>query len=187
MGDRVIVAPLVNSPKRPGMVKKIMRIRVTAESDTDYARWSAHQLEIPPKVASGDTALGALLFEQLTCANCHAISGTSAKGTTGPDLSHLADRQTLAAGVLENTPSNLERWLADPQAVKPKGCEYCHEISGYGGHRGPDLTYIGDRFSVDQLTIQIVNGGTNMPAYGGNLSTTELNNLVAFLGSRKAQ
>ena len=96
-----------------------MRIRVNAESDAEYARWSAHQLEIPPQPVAGDAARGAVLFEQLTCANCHTISGTSAKGKIGPDLTHLAERQTLAAGVLENTPSNLERWLSDPQTVKP--------------------------------------------------------------------
>jgi len=89
-------------------------------------------------------------------------------------------------------PSNIVHANSGPiyegaQLFHSKGCEYCHEIAGYGGHRGPDLTYIGDRFSFDQLTIQIVNGGTNMPAYGGNLSANELSNLVTFLGSRKSQ
>lgn len=70
------------------------------------------------------------------------------------------------------------------QLFHSKGCEYCHEISGYGGHRGPTLTYIGDQLSRDQIQIRIVNGGTNMPAFGGILSASELQNLVAFLGSR---
>ncbi|MGH9742714.1 MAG: cytochrome b N-terminal domain-containing protein [Candidatus Acidiferrum sp.] len=67
---------------------------------------------------------------------------------------------------------------------RSKGCEYCHEISGYGGHRGPSLTYIADRLPADQITIRIVNGGTNMPAFGGILTSSELKDLVAFLGSR---
>ena len=70
------------------------------------------------------------------------------------------------------------------QLFHSKGCEYCHEISGYGGHRGPSLTYVGDRLSSDQIKIRIVNGGTNMPAFGGILSASELQNLVAFLDSR---
>jgi ubiquinol-cytochrome c reductase cytochrome b subunit len=88
-------------------------------------------------------------------------------------------------------PSDVVRAASGPinegaQLFHAKGCEYCHEIAGYGGHRGPDLTSVGDRLSADQLTIQIANGGTNMPAYGGNLSASELTNLVAFLVSRKS-
>jgi cytochrome c oxidase subunit 2 len=53
------------------------------------------------------------------CNLCHAISGTPAFAQTGPDLTHLASRRSLAAGALANTPDNLRRWLANPQQVKP--------------------------------------------------------------------
>jgi ubiquinol-cytochrome c reductase cytochrome b subunit len=68
---------------------------------------------------------------------------------------------------------------------RSSGCEYCHQIAGYGGLRGPDLTYVRDRLSEDQLTIRIVNGATNMSAFGGILSAEELTKIVAFLNSRK--
>ena len=73
------------------------------------------------------------------------------------------------------------------QLFHSKGCEYCHEISGYGGHRGPSLTYVGQRLTKDQITIRIVSGGTNMPAFGGILSAPDLQNLVAFLDSRNSE
>jgi cytochrome c oxidase subunit 2 len=50
---------------------------------------------------------------------CHAIAGTPAGSRIGPDLTHLAGRQTLAAGTLPNTRSNLMGWIVDPQAIKP--------------------------------------------------------------------
>jgi ubiquinol-cytochrome c reductase cytochrome b subunit len=70
------------------------------------------------------------------------------------------------------------------QLFHSKGCEYCHEISGYGGHRGPTLSYVGERLTNDQITIRIVSGGTNMPAFGGILEASELRELAAFLESR---
>jgi ubiquinol-cytochrome c reductase cytochrome b subunit len=71
------------------------------------------------------------------------------------------------------------------QLFHSKGCEFCHAVSGYGGHRGPDLTDVGDRLKPEEMTWRILNGGLNMPAFGGNLSPHELNALVTFLQSRK--
>ncbi len=65
-----------------------------------------------------------------------------------------------------------------------KACIYCHTISGNGGKRGPDLTFVGDRLTKDQITIKIVNGGGNMPSYGATLSSHDLNDLTAFLRTR---
>ena len=44
-----------------------------------------------------------------------------AAGRYAPDLTHLMSRETLASGVVANTPENLRRWVADPQTIKP-GC-----------------------------------------------------------------
>jgi ubiquinol-cytochrome c reductase cytochrome b subunit len=65
-----------------------------------------------------------------------------------------------------------------------RGCEYCHTVDGYGGTRGPDLSTIGSQRDSRQLTIRILNGGINMPAFGSILTPQEVQDLVAFLESR---
>ena len=53
------------------------------------------------------------------CVSCHSVRGTPAEGRFGPDLTNFGSRLTIASGVLENTPSNLTRWLDSTQHVKP--------------------------------------------------------------------
>jgi ubiquinol-cytochrome c reductase cytochrome b subunit len=66
-----------------------------------------------------------------------------------------------------------------------KACINCHQILGDGGQRGPDLSFVGERLTHDELVIRIVNGGTNMPPYGPTLKPQELSSIVSFLESRK--
>lgn len=60
-----------------------------------------------------------VFFEESYCVLCHAINGTSAAGNIGPDLTNVGARQTLGAGLLENTPENMMRWIRDPASIKP--------------------------------------------------------------------
>ena len=98
-----------------------MRIRVIGQSKDDFDAWAAHQALPAPEPSSPKARQGAELFHDRTCASCHAIRGTDATARIGPDLTHVAGRDTLASGALDNTPANLARWIADPQAIKP-GC-----------------------------------------------------------------
>jgi ubiquinol-cytochrome c reductase cytochrome b subunit len=62
-----------------------------------------------------------------------------------------------------------------------KQCRNCHSLGGYGGQRGPALDTIAARMTEDQLIRQVLQGGGNMPAYGKNLSPSEVTALVRFL------
>jgi ubiquinol-cytochrome c reductase cytochrome b subunit len=66
-----------------------------------------------------------------------------------------------------------------------KGCEFCHQIGGYGGRRGPDLSDVAARMRPDEITARITNGGPNMPAYVRTLTPDETRALVQFLSTRK--
>ncbi len=99
-----------------------MRIRVIAQSPADFARWEGEQEQAPALPQSGLARQGAQYFQQLSCASCHTIRGTAASARIGPDLTHVASRETLAAGRLDNTPANLSAWLLDPELIKP-GCK----------------------------------------------------------------
>lgn len=70
--------------------------------------------------AGGPAAVGYGLFQSKGCIGCHAITGyPGAAGIIGPNLTHVASRQHIVAGWLENTPDNMKRWLRDPNEVKP--------------------------------------------------------------------
>jgi ubiquinol-cytochrome c reductase cytochrome b subunit len=66
-----------------------------------------------------------------------------------------------------------------------KACLYCHKINDEGGNVGPDLTHVANRLNEQQMIVRIVNGSNDMPAYGGSLSSEELNRIVWFLKTRK--
>ncbi|MEO8726475.1 MAG: cytochrome b N-terminal domain-containing protein [Acidobacteriaceae bacterium] len=62
-----------------------------------------------------------------------------------------------------------------------KGCEYCHQIQGHGGLRGPNLSDVANRMTEEQMTIRILGGGHNMPAFAGILHPDQMNDILAFL------
>lgn len=64
-------------------------------------------------------AQGRKLFQEKTCIGCHTVRGHEGVGITGPNLTHVGARTTIAAGLLENNPEQLARWLHHPDQVKP--------------------------------------------------------------------
>jgi cytochrome c oxidase subunit 2 len=90
-----------------------MRLEVTALPAAGFTAWRDGQHRIP----AVDSAVTRIV-QLRGCAACHRLAGQM-DGAAGPDLTHFAQRTTIAAGILENTPDNLRRWLSDPQAIKP--------------------------------------------------------------------
>lgn len=104
-----------------------MQMAVYADTPADFARWRAHQL-LSPATPQGDAALGQVEFNTY-CGACHTVRGTDANGVLAPDLSHLMQRKTIAAGILANTHDNLWAWIGDPQGIKPGNLMQKPEVS----------------------------------------------------------
>ncbi len=89
---------------------------------------------------------------------------------------------TVATISLKNPDSTIQKGV---RLFYSKGCQYCHQVNKYGGLTGPDLSIVGRRLTIQQIEIRIVNGGADMPAYGGMLKKEDLSALAAFLTSQK--
>lgn len=95
-----------------------MEFRVVAQEPKEFQAWKAQQLQEAPQPRDATELQGRLVFES-HCAACHTLRGSSAYGLAGPDLTHLMDRSTLAAGALPNDLGHLADWIRDPQQYKP--------------------------------------------------------------------
>jgi cytochrome c oxidase subunit 2 len=92
-----------------------MLLRVYVDTPDEFDRW-VHRQQQP---AQNESTAGRRIFESTACVNCHSISGTAAKGSFGPDLTHLMSRETIAAGAAANTHEKLRLWIKNPDAIKP--------------------------------------------------------------------
>jgi cytochrome c oxidase subunit 2 len=94
-----------------------MLLRVYVQPREEFDRWVREQQKLPQ--GSAAMSAGQRVFESTACVNCHTVSGTTAKGLFGPDLTHLMSRDTIAAGAAPNTPERLRLWIKNPDAIKP--------------------------------------------------------------------
>lgn len=71
-------------------------------------------------LTGGDPRRGRVAIDHYGCAGCHTIPGVrGADALVGPNLDRIASR-TYIAGVMQNTPDNMVRWVQNPPAVDPK-------------------------------------------------------------------
>lgn len=116
-----------------GMQHAHMAFYIVAESQKDFDDWMTAQAQSSASPSNAQTAHGQQVFLSHSCVMCHSIRGTTAGSRVGPDLTHLASRSTIAAGMLPNTIGNLGGWILNAQALKPGSRMPPNQISG------PDL------------------------------------------------
>lgn len=103
-----------------GLEHALMTLYVIADAPEDFDAWVRAQRQPAAEPKDAKAQRGKQVFQSSSCAMCHAITGADFAGAQrAPDLTHVAGRQTIAAGTLKNTPENLSSWIRDPQIHKP--------------------------------------------------------------------
>lgn len=92
-----------------------MILHVEALSEQGFDAWLAVRAGRAP-IAPAPGAAGEVFGER--CGLCHRVAGVS-DGRRAPDLTDLASRPTLGAGVIANDAAGLRRWLREHQRLKP--------------------------------------------------------------------
>jgi heme/copper-type cytochrome/quinol oxidase subunit 2 len=95
-----------------------MRIRVIAQQPADFDRWLDSNARNANPPADDLARQGEILFQTRTCGGCHRIRGTPAVGAAGPDLTHIAGRNTILTGLLTTSEEDLTKWIDHPQQIK---------------------------------------------------------------------
>jgi cytochrome c oxidase subunit II len=116
-----------------GLQHAHMSFFIVAEPQKQFNDWMTAQAQSAAAPANAQTAHGQQVFLTHACVLCHTIRGTMAGSRVGPDLTHLASRSTIAAGMLPNTIGNLGGWILNPQSLKPGSRMPPNQLSG------PDL------------------------------------------------
>jgi putative heme-binding domain-containing protein len=136
------------------------------------------------ELAKGDRARGAELFAKSGCRNCHSINNEG--GFLGPDLGDIGAQRSIA---------HMQRSITDPQSeVAPahwrlqartqsgqtiSGVRLNEDTFSYQYRDKTGLKSVLKSELTDHETIRT----SAMPSFKDKLSTTELNDIIAFLAN----
>jgi cytochrome c oxidase subunit 2 len=116
-----------------GGAHALMAFNVVAMEPDDFETWLAAEAAPARTPETPGEEEGLALFLSHGCGACHAIRGTEADGTIGPDLTHVGSRTSLAAGILRNDVESTSE-TGEPHAPVPRlrrgGTGYAREIPG---------------------------------------------------------
>lgn len=114
-----------------------MALMVVAHAPDAFEAWLSAEAGPARAPVTAEEARGLEAFLASGCGGCHAIRGTAALGRPGPDLTRVARRMTLAAGLLQNDRAALRAWVAAAGVLKPG-----NHMPSYGHLDAPTLDAI---------------------------------------------
>ncbi len=103
-----------------GTSHALMTFDVVVSSKKEFQSWLDQQQgsarsPIDPMAISGEK-----IFLTSGCGACHAVRGTAAQGSVGPDLTLVGGRMSLGAGILPNNVNDFIYWLKHNHSIKPE-------------------------------------------------------------------
>ena len=102
-----------------GIAHANMRFDVVVVPPDEFER-RLREMTAPALPPANDAARdGFRLFRDLGCGACHTVRGTGADGDVGPDLTHVASRPSLGAGLLPTGQASFVEWVVATESVKP--------------------------------------------------------------------
>ncbi len=108
-----------------GLQHARMQFLVIVQHADDFDQWISNQQQ-PMQPPANDLAIyGQDIFLSAGCVYCHTIRGQDtgdidrSLADPGPDLTHLASRSTIGAGIRQNNRGNLSGWISNPHGIKP--------------------------------------------------------------------
>lgn len=124
-----------------GASHALMGIKVfahAADGDDSYAAWVERQQKPAEEPTAPLAQKGKRLFVEKACVRCHNITGNAQaqispmarSRSTGPDLTHVGSRTTIAGLALQNTKENLVKWIHAPGEVKEGSLMSLQELNG---------------------------------------------------------
>jgi cytochrome c oxidase subunit 2 len=102
-----------------GLQHARMVFYVEAQPPAQFQQWLAREASLAREPAPGPATTGRDIFLRSSCAGCHTVRGTTAAGVLGPDLTHLASRETIGAGLMPLQRGNLSAFVFNAQDSKP--------------------------------------------------------------------
>ena len=156
-----------------------MRLRLVALSPENYQTWLV-AAQKPAETPQAELAVtGSQLFISKGCINCHAVQGVNTYNRTGPDLSHIGSRTSIAAGMLPNTRENMIEWLRYTDTVKPG---VAMPNLGLSQEEAESLTAYMQTLTLPGFDMQRTistkpsqaDGGPPADEVGGSVATTDL-------------
>jgi cytochrome c oxidase subunit 2 len=96
-----------------------MGLTVVVLERAAFDAWLQAQVSPATEPVDSTARRGQQAFFANGCNTCHTVRGTIARGTAGPDLTHVASRTTIAAGTLPSESAAFRTWIARTRQIKP--------------------------------------------------------------------